>query len=338
MAELTVAAGLARGLMDFAAANGAPLDELAGRSGIDPAALEDHDLRVPLERYAALMRAAKDLTGDPALALHFGEGVDMAQLSVVGLLLHASETFGEVLGQLNRFGRLIVEVETGTEERFRLERSDGRLLIVDMRPDPNAFPELTEATFARFIGRTRQFGLPDARMRVEVTHPAPAHAAEYEHVFGHPAVFGAARNAMEIDEAWLAHRLALQPRYVFGILSAHAEALLEKLESSRTTRGRVEALLMPVLHTGVASIEAVAARMGVSRQTLYRRLKAEGVTFEQVLDGLRRELALHYLDGRKVSVDEVAYLTGFSDRAAFSRAFKRWTGSSPGAARTGGSG
>jgi AraC-like DNA-binding protein len=67
----------------------------------------------------------------------------------------------------------------------------------------------------------------------------------------------------------------------------------------------------------------------LSRQTLFRQLKAEGVTFEQVLDELRLRLALDYLRARKVSVNETAYLVGFSEPAAFSRAFKRWTGASP---------
>ena len=73
----------------------------------------------------------------------------------------------------------------------------------------------------------------------------------------------------------------------------------------------------------------ISGRLGLSRQTLFRKLKAEGVTFEQVLDQLRHKLALQYLSGKKVSVNETAYLVGFSDPAAFSRAFKRWTGSSP---------
>jgi AraC-like DNA-binding protein len=120
---------------------------------------------------------------------------------------------------------------------------------------------------------------------------------------------------------------------VFGVLSAHADALLKELESSKTTRGRVESLLMPILHTGVASVDTIAGKLGLSRQTLYRNLKVEGVTFEQVLDELRHRLALHYLSGKKVSVNETAYLVGFSDPAAFSRAFKRWTGISPRDAR-----
>ena len=86
---------------------------------------------------------------------------------------------------------------------------------------------------------------------------------------------------------------------------------------------------MPILHTGEGNMELIAATLGVSRQTLYRDLKAEDVTFEHVLDDLRHKLALEYLRGQKVSVNETAYLVGFSDPASFSRAFKRWTGKSP---------
>jgi AraC-like DNA-binding protein len=74
--------------------------------------------------------------------------------------------------------------------------------------------------------------------------------------------------------------------------------------------------------------------METSRQALYRNLKAEGVTFEQVLDELRHRMALQYLAGKRVSVHETAYLLGFSDATAFSRAFKRWTGRSPREAKT----
>jgi AraC-like DNA-binding protein len=76
-------------------------------------------------------------------------------------------------------------------------------------------------------------------------------------------------------------------------------------------------------------MDAVADSMKISRQTLYRALKYEGVTFEQVLDQLRHRLALEYLRGKKTTVNETAYLVGFSDPASFSRAFKRWTGKSP---------
>jgi AraC-like DNA-binding protein len=134
---------------------------------------------------------------------------------------------------------------------------------------------------------------------------------------------------MLFDETFLSLRQPPINRYVFGVLSERADALLKELETSNTARGRVESLLIPMLHTGDASMDAITDKMGLSRQTLLRRLKSEGTTFEKVLDELRRKLALSYLGGNKVSVNETAYLVGFSDPASFSRAFKRWTGSSP---------
>jgi AraC-like DNA-binding protein len=95
-------------------------------------------------------------------------------------------------------------------------------------------------------------------------------------------------------------------------------------------REEVERHLEPLLAAGPIGIDSVARALGYSRQTLYRRLKAEGVTFEQVLDGLRRNLALRFIREEGLPVKEAAYRLGFSDPAAFSRAFKRWTGASPG--------
>ena len=93
-------------------------------------------------------------------------------------------------------------------------------------------------------------------------------------------------------------------------------------------RREVERELEPLLAGGDAGIDRVARALGCSRQTLYRRLKTEGTTFEQVLDDLRRRLALRYMR-EGLSVKETAYRLGFSESAAFSRAFKRWTGRSP---------
>lgn len=340
MAELTVAAGIARGLMELAVARGAAADVLAQRSGIAPSMLQDQDWRVPFTAYVALMRAAKELCGDPALALHYAEQIDLSEVSIVGLLGHAAETMLDAFAQLNRYGQLVVEVEVEVEVeaeaggapaagRFRLAREHDGLWLIDTRKHPDRFPELTESTFARMVCGTHRFGDTPFVTAVQVTHADPGYRAEYERILRAPVAFGSARNAMRIDDAWLTHRIALQPRYVFGILSQHAQALLEQLEQSKSTRGRVECLLMAVLHTGSASMDLVCAKLGLSRQTLFRKLKAEGTTFEQVLDQLRHTLALHYLDGKRASVNETAYLVGFSDPAAFSRAFKRWTGCSP---------
>ena len=261
MPELTVAAGLARGLMDFAVSKGAGRAELVARSGIGLADLADIDRRISFEKYVLLMRAGKELANDPALALHYGEANDMADVSVVGLIAYACETMMEAMVQVNRYGRLVVEFD-GPQDRFTAVPKDGGLWAVDNRANPNAFPELTESTFARMICGPRRFGVTTLAKAVHVTHSAPAYRGEYERIYGAPVTFDAGWNAVLLDEKWMSHKISVQPRYVFGILSEHADALLRTLENSKTVRGRVESLLMPTLHKGEANMDAIADKMG----------------------------------------------------------------------------
>jgi AraC-like DNA-binding protein len=335
MRELTVAAGAVRALMEFAASQGASRGTLAQRARLDPSALEDRDERVPFSRYVALMRAGQELCGDPALALHFGESVPISQISLGGLIGAYSETMAEGLALVNRYLPLTVEVdELGAKDRFLFERGAGEVWVIDTRPHPNDFPELTESGFARMVSAGRAaFGDHSFLKAVEVTHAAPAYRSEYDRIFRVPVTFGSRRNALLADDSWMNRTPPSPSPVVLEVLKAHSEALLAKLESSRSARGQVEQVLAPLLPAGEATMERVASQLGLSRQTLFRRLKAEGVTFEGVLDGLRHQLALRYLNGDALTVKEAAFRLGFSEPASFSRAFKRWSGKSPGQVR-----
>lgn len=329
MREESVSSGFVLGLLGYAVSRGADRCALLTASEIDPSLLTDRDARLPYARYVALMQAAKAATSDPALALNFGQAVDVAEISVVGLIGKASETMLEAFEQLNRYVRLIIDVRLQGKDRFALRRDTSGLWFTDLRASPNTFPELTESAFSHVVAGPRRLGMPNWVKEVRVTHPKPAHAADYERTFRAPVLFGGDRNAMRMDESVVSYPVGQLPRYAFGVLTDHADALISALDASGTARGRVESLLMSVLHKGEANMDAIAAKLGFSRQSLYRSLKSEGATFEQVLDELRHRMALDYLAAKRVSVNETAYLVGFSDPASFSRAFKRWTGKSP---------
>ncbi len=330
--DLTASAGLVSGLLDYAASRGADRRTLASQAGIDDRLLQDPDNRVPFTRYAAILRAASTLLKDPAFALRYGEAVDMSEVSIVGLIMNASETMAEAFGQLQRFGRLALEVE-GAGERFGTVFKDGHLWIVDRRLNPNSFPELSELTFARLACGPRRF-LPQSHVvEVHFTHSAPAYREEYARVFGCAVVFDSDWNAMRMHPEAAGWRVALQPRYVFGVLTQRADMLLRSLEESRSMRSQVERIVLPMLHKGDLNADGVAAALGFSRQTLFRRLKEESLTYEELVGDLRHRMAMHYLEGKRASINEIAYLVGFSDRASFSRAFKRWTGKNPGEVR-----
>jgi AraC-like DNA-binding protein len=116
---------------------------------------------------------------------------------------------------------------------------------------------------------------------------------------------------------------------LLGILGELIEAIARPAPATRCFKQEVEQAIDPLLGAGEVSIDRVARELGMSRQTLYRRLKGEGTTFEELLDAKRRQLAVRYLALDRSSVKAAAYKLGFSDPAAFSRAFKRWTGASP---------
>ena len=145
--------------------------------------------------------------------------------------------------------------------------------------------------------------------------------------------FGRSSPAVRPQQAPSAARTAANP--IFAFLTEISKAFESKIPERRPEprespfRRDIEQRVAPILASGPVRIAEVASALGLSRQTLYRRLKTEGITFEALLDDLRRRLALQLLRDQGLSVKETAYRLGFSDPAAFSRAFKRWTGQSP---------
>lgn len=331
LAHQTIAAGMAFGLIDFAAARGADRAALLAMVGLADSTAPDRNRRVPLVRYAAMLHEAARQCGDPALAIHYSEATDFAELSIVGLIGFASETMSDALLQLNRYGRLITDIQVDGPERFALVSEPDGLWLIDRRIDIPPFPELTESTFVRMVAATRRFGTIPYATLAEVTHADRGQGAELARALGAPVRFGAPRNAIRVSAEWQSYRIALYPRYAFGLFCEQADRMVDELQAARTAAGEVERAILPILHTGRASAEAVAAQLGLSTQSLYRALRGEGTSFEEVLTGLRHRFAKGYLGKGKASHKEIAFLLGFSDVSSFSRAFKRWEGRPPGA-------
>jgi len=327
----SVAAGLAGGFVHYATRQGACEQTLYAASGLSANSFQDQDSRVSMQAYESLILKAIELTKDGALPLRFGVCSDLQAMSIVGLVMHTSTSVADSFKQLARYSKLMVEVDVmDGGDRFSFEPEARGLWIIDNRPNPNRFPALTEMAFARLIGEfrkhfpERQFGL-----EMHVTHPAPSHAADYEKILQLPVIFNSHRNAMRIDPGWLEVEIDKSSRYVFGMFTERADALVSSLEQTTSLRGQIEAYLLPILHSGDVSISKVAEKFAVNRNTLHRRLRKEGVTFAEILDDLRHRMAIDYLCARKVSVNQTAYLVGFTDPSSFIRAFRRWRNMTP---------
>ena len=337
MPNPTIAAGYPKTFLEFAVSRGANRATLLERSHLCLDDLKNPEGRIPLTTYIALMEAGIELCNEPALSLLFGEAVRLQDISIVGFLGETLSNIDSGPAMMNRYARLALDPDdSGNAEAIELVREGGDLWLKSTIEAYIDNPLLTESAFARNVCGVRAMfaSLPGfAKMpfprAIRFTHKEPSYRAEYDRIFGVPLFFGSNMNALLLDEGFLKVSLPRANPHLSQVLTTRAEELLKSLESSKTTRGEVEKLLTPNLQSGETSVDVIARQLGVSRQTLFRRLKAEGVTFEKVLDELRHRKALKYLEEGKLSVNETAYLVGFSDPAAFSHAFKRWTGHSP---------
>jgi len=328
-----MAAGFVSSFADYACECGASREVLLNASGLTEADLTNQDNRIPLQAYHALIGAAMQQTGDTAMLLRHSLTSKLEMISVVGQIVHTSASLRHSIEQLNRYVHLMFDIELPAGiDRFELLNTDDGLWIIDHLILPDDQYLGTETSFARFISEFRR-SFPDATFEIglEVTYPPPPHVDQYPELFRAPVTFNAHRNALQLDPVWDTPETAFEPgnAYAFGIFARHADALLAKLQADTSIRSQIEAQILPKMHEGSISMDKVANEIAMSRQTLYRRLKDEGITFAEVHDGLRHRMAVEYLRAQKVTVNETAYLLGFSEASSFVRAFKRWTGLSP---------
>lgn len=161
-------------------------------------------------------------------------------------------------------------------------------------------------------------------------HERPHNLAEYTRVYGAaPLRFGAPCNAIVFDKDLLRAPLRDANPKLHAVLRRHADSLLGELPPIDLLTGRVRELVLQLLPAGKSDVRHAAERLNMSRRTLARRLKVEGASYREVVEDARHALARRYLAMPTLDVKEIAFLLGYSETAAFSRAFRRWAGQSP---------
>src|SRR5213080_537624 len=255
MPNPTVAAGYPKALLDFAVSKGADRQVLIERSHIRLEDLKDQDNRIPLANYMALLKAGIELCNEPALSLLFGEAVRLQDISLVGLIGVAFDNVESVRRQVNRYAPLTLDADDGgTADAIEFVRENGDVWMKFTSEIYKANPLLTESGFARNVCGARALvaSMPNFAnltfpKAIRFTHAEPSYRAEYDRIFGVPLFFDSHMNAILFGEELLSVRMPPSNQYVSGLLTERAEALLEKLENSKSMRGRVECLLSPIL-------------------------------------------------------------------------------------------
>jgi AraC-like DNA-binding protein len=158
---------------------------------------------------------------------------------------------------------------------------------------------------------------------------APDDVAEIERLLGCPIYANSSWNGFQLTrEAW---KMPMRRRddVLRSVLEQHAAEIAAKIPETHALARDIGRLLTSRMAIGDVQIESVARALGTSTRSLQRRLAGAGISYERVLDNTRRDAASEYLSDPKLSIGEVAYLLGYSEPAAFHRAFKRWNGTTP---------
>lgn len=323
----TIAATSTLAMVRAAEARGYPTIDLLEAAGLTHELLEAPDSRLPGPTVLGLWNALRERTGDPALQLAAPTSIPFGAYRIIDYLVAASATVGEGVRRFAGFFGLIADAvrlaieEDGAGPTLSLAMADGRAVP----------PVYVDYVFAALVSRIRMRIRPGLRLRqLELRQAEPASIVAYHVTFQSPIHFGAAVDRLGFSrEEWEAPTDTADAALA-RMLEEHAGILARRIP--RAAPGfvaEVEKAVASVVSEG-GSAAQVSRALHVSVRTLQRRLVATGTTFREVSDSVRQQLAEAYLADRKVSIAEVAFLLGFSEQSSFSRAFRGWTGESPG--------
>jgi len=336
-AEPTIAARHALVILDSAARFGVSSEQLLRAAQISAASLSGHDARIPLSAQARLWSEAVSLTGDESLGVRIGGSLSPGRLGILEPLILGSATVADALERFIRLERLSAD---GVMTTLRFTERDAIVSHGPRTPGDICSPQGVEVTFAAVLSIARSStGQAIVPRAVRLKRPAPRDLTEYERVFCVTPQFDASDDALILDRAALATPFRTADPALVSVLERVAEyrvALLPPLIEDRLST-RVSAWLRQVLGNGVPSMRAAAVALAVSTRTMQRRLRSEGTTFAMLVDRERRDLALTHARDHRAPIEVVALLAGFSEKRAFYRAFRRWTGVTPAAYRDGAS-
>jgi AraC-like DNA-binding protein len=302
--------------------------------GLAEPELDDPDRRLSQDVVTDFWDRAQELSGDPSFGLRCLSSLSSSRRSLVEHILFNTPTLGSMIAGGIRYERLWQQGREASLER----RPGEAVLRWTARPGVRFSPPLSELGVAMVVLMARAASgvrLATNWGEVRFLHPAPPDAARYEALFSTPVRFSAPEQAIVFPSDLLDLPLPAADPSLLAILEAYAAATLEKLPPASSVARSVRQVLAQTLADGNASLEETARKLQMSARTLRRRLGDEGSSYQAVLDELRRELALQYLRDPRLSVTEIAFLVGFADTAAFSNAFRRWTGQRPSAVKAG---
>jgi AraC-like DNA-binding protein len=302
------------------------LEEYDEIPGFSARVFETIGERVLIEVAHQALAVALEFTRDPDLGLKAARRHVVGDAGAFYYVVSSSPTVRDAIGHIARYVRLIndsLDVHIDREGHTVVVRFENSVVL------PRAAMDFQLGSFYRNHLRD-WFGDKAKDLTISFSHQAPENLAEYERTFAPSAFrFSAPYVGFSFDESLLDLQLPGADANLQAVLVPVADHTLGQLSRAKTVTADVRRIIEARLSLGAPEIADVAAELAMSMRTLARRLEAEGTTFRDIVDDVRRRLAVENVASRDVGFAELADRLGFSHVAAFHRAFRRWTGQTP---------
>ncbi|MDP2226467.1 MAG: AraC family transcriptional regulator [Moraxellaceae bacterium] len=320
----TVSLAYLQALFDYTRGRG--LDDVRLLGGT-PLNLRDGEARCTEAFAARLFEEAAVLLEDGTLGLHVGETIRPGHYGVLGYVLMNCATLGEALDYLLRYQTLVIALKGG----FGILAEEECLVVCSPPDEEWPMRQLAEFNLAACISFMRWVtGHHGSPQRIDFNYPAPPDLAEYRRLFGCELRFDQPCYRLVLPLAWLRMPLIRPDAGMRAAMLRLAEQQLLSLPRGDDVLSNARSVIARGLSEGPVDLAGVAERLSIGARTLQRALQANGSSFSGLIDDVRQELAKRYLADTTLTVIDAAFLLGFSEQSAFQRAFKRWTGLTPG--------
>jgi AraC-like DNA-binding protein len=286
----------------------------------------DPEQRIYVAYVHSLLQCVEQQAGDVVLGLKASEAMTTGDAGMFDFLMASADTPGAAVDAASRYIRLLSDA-LDISLQVRGERAVARL------ESRIAIPKAGEDFAVASMMRNQVFSWPEGMLEdtdVWFRHEEPRDLAPYREALGKVRLhFGAELSGWSFPARYLDVPLRKRDARLHSVLCKAAEDALATLPSSETLTERVSQLVNEQLASGDVTLPEVARQMRLHPRKLSRSLIAEGTTFQDLLDGLRRSAALQRIAHSDLSITEVARSIGFTGKAPFHRAFRRWTGDTP---------
>lgn len=327
-----ILAAAATGIVTFIEQAGGDVDSIFGNSGLSPEMAGAVTLKLKLSDFCELFEQASHHTKMDNFGLWFGNQFQPRDLGLWGYATVSCPTLGSALETMvGLFG--YHQEQSGMAFRrdpnglFRIEYQIEAPDIFNRRQDAELSLGMFLNVFREACG---QAWTPD---EVHFEHPRPNDRDEHERAFGAPVYFSQSTNALLFSEDVLSRPMPSRDTTLMALMQNCLKQLSNRTRKPVDLFDRVSNSIRAGLSAGYPSLEKVAVELHVSPGAIQRELSQQNTTFKDLVEILRRELAMVYLQQRHLPMSEISFLLGYSELSAFSRAVRRWTGASPSAVR-----